>query len=101
MFIVLALARVVAVAGRGKGIPVGEVRGLDGFGHLEDGSGHTGLLGCALLPGLALSFSLDAGFESTGDGVMALRWIVPLGLGVCFGVDGTEDDVFLVIERGS
>lgn len=58
-------------------MPVGEVRGLDGLGHLEDGSGQTGLLGCAPLRGLALSFSRDAGFESTGDGVMALRGTIP------------------------
>lgn len=88
----------------GKGMPVGEVRGLDGLGHLEDGSGHTGLRGCILSRGLALSFSLDAAFESTGDGVMALRCSVPLwlpGLGVCFGVEGREDDMFFVMGSGS
>lgn len=54
-------------------MPVGEVRGLEGLGHLEDGSGQIGLLGCEPLRGLALSFTLDVGFVSTGDGVMALR----------------------------
>lgn len=78
MLAALALARAGAVAGRGKGMPVGEVRGLDGLGHLEDGSEQMGLLGCAPLRGLALSFSLELGFESTGDGVMALRWTTPI-----------------------
>lgn len=85
-------------------MPGGEARGLDGLGHLEDGSGHTGLRGCVLLRGLALSFSLDAAFESTGEGVMALRCTVPfwpLGLGVCLGVDGREDEAFLVMGSGS
>lgn len=37
-------ARPGAVTGRGT-VAVGEVHGLDGLGHLEDGSGQTGLLG--------------------------------------------------------
>lgn len=38
-------ARPGAVTGRGTEAVVGEVQGLDGLGHLEDGSGQTGLLG--------------------------------------------------------
>lgn len=34
-----------AVIGRSTGTKVGEVLGLEGLGHLEDGSGQTGLLG--------------------------------------------------------
>lgn len=35
----------VAVMGRGTEATVGEVQGLEGLGHLEEGSGQTGLLG--------------------------------------------------------
>lgn len=38
-------ARAGAVMGRGTEAAVGEVQGLEGLGHLEDGSGQTGLLG--------------------------------------------------------
>lgn len=38
-------ARTGAVTGRGTEAAVGEVQGLEGLGHLEDGSGQTGLLG--------------------------------------------------------
>lgn len=34
-----------AVMGRGTEAAMGEVQGLEGLGHLEDGSGQTGLLG--------------------------------------------------------
>lgn len=37
--------RTGAVIGRSTGTKVGEVLGLEGLGHLEDGSGQTGLLG--------------------------------------------------------
>lgn len=38
-------ARTGAVTGRGTEVAVGEEQGLEGLGHLEDGSGQTGLLG--------------------------------------------------------
>lgn len=38
-------ARTGAVTGRGTEAAVGELQGLEGLGHLEDGSGQTGLLG--------------------------------------------------------
>lgn len=38
-------ARTGAVTGRGTEAAVGEEQGLEGLGHLEDGSGQTGLLG--------------------------------------------------------
>lgn len=70
-----------AVAGRGTGAVVGEEQGLEGLGHLEDGSGQTGLRGweAAALRGEGLSFSLDADRGSAregdgaADGVRALR----------------------------
>lgn len=54
---------------------VGEVQGLEGLGHFENGSGQMGLLGWgAELFGDGLSFSLEAGFGPDGseDGVRAL-----------------------------
>lgn len=51
--------------------------GLEGLGHLEDGSGQTGLLGWeGVLRGEGLIFSLGAGRGSAGavDGVRGLRW---------------------------
>lgn len=38
-------ARTGAATGRGTEVTVGEVQGLEGLGHLEDGSGQTGLRG--------------------------------------------------------
>lgn len=38
-------ARTAAVTGRGTEAAVGELQGLEGLGHLEDGSGQTGLRG--------------------------------------------------------
>lgn len=70
-------ARTGAVTGRGTEEEVGEVTGLEGLGHLEDGSGQTGLLGWEAAPcGDGRSLSLEAGFGSTGaaDGVTARRW---------------------------
>lgn len=72
-----------AVIERGTEAVVG-VEGLEGLGHLEDGSGQTGLLGWEEGPrGDGLSFSLEAGLGSAGagdgaddgadDGVRALR----------------------------
>lgn len=40
-----AAGRPGAVTGRGTEAAVGEVQGLEGLGHLEEGSGQTGLLG--------------------------------------------------------
>lgn len=71
-------------AGRGTEAVVGVVQGLEGLGHLEDGSGQTGLLGWEVGPrGDGLSFSLEAGLGSAeagdgaddgaDDGVRALR----------------------------
>lgn len=73
-----------AVTVRGTEAVVGVVQGLEGLGHLEDGSGQTGLLGWEVgPPGDGLSFSLEAGLGSAGagdgadvgadDGVRALR----------------------------
>lgn len=48
---------------------VGEVQGLEGLGHLEDGSGQTGLLGCVAAPRRGgLSFGLEAGLGPAGAG---------------------------------
>lgn len=86
------------------------MQGLDGLGHLEDGSGQTGLLGWdATFRGVALSLSLEDGFERTGDGVMARRWtwmgpLCPIGPGVCLevtGVEGREDEEGLGMGSGS
>lgn len=69
-----------AATGRGSEVAVGEVQGLEGLGHLEDGSGQTGLRGCEAAPPRAagLSFSLEVAFGSA-DGVRALRWRGPSG----------------------
>lgn len=70
-----------AVTERGTGVVVGE--GLEGLGHLEEGSGQMGLLGWEVPPrGDGRSLSLEVGFGSGGgaDGVMALRWGAHPGL---------------------
>lgn len=100
--------------GRGTKEEVGEVEGL---GNLEDGSGHTGLLGWAAGPRLdGLRFTLEAAPESGGvgdgaaEGVRALRGTCapcnPPGLGDCLeepptGVEGREEEPLLVTGRGS
>lgn len=73
-------ARTGAVTGRGTEATVGELQGLEGLGHLEEGSGQTGLLGCeGAQRADGLSFSLAAEIRSAGagdgaaDGVSALR----------------------------
>lgn len=61
-----ARAGVVVGPGSAEAV-VGEVQGLDGLGHLEDGSGQTGLLGWEAAPrkcGLVLS--LEEGFGLMG-----------------------------------
>lgn len=95
---------------------MGDVQGLEGLGHLEDGSGQTGLLGWGAAPrGDGLSFSLEAGFGSAGpgdgeeDGVRGLRWTGRPGhpgLGDCLeevptGVVGSEDEALVVTGSGS
>lgn len=71
--------RAGAVTGRGTEEEVGEVQGLEGLGHLEDGSGQTGLLGWEAMP-CGRSLILEAGFGSTEEadgaaaGVTARRW---------------------------
>lgn len=65
-----------AVTGRGvrAGLGVGMLVGLEGLGHLEDGSGQTGLRGWGAGPlGNGRAFSLEAGFGEEEDGVRALR----------------------------
>lgn len=105
-------ARAGTVAGRGMEVEVevGVVQGLDGLGHLRDGSGQTGLLGWAGAPrGDGLSFSLGAepgsGRAEDGavDGVGALCWT---GLSDSLeelptGVVGTEEEPLFATGKGS
>ena len=111
----------------GGGGPVG----VEGLGHLRDGSGQTGLRGWAGPPrGPALSFSLEdeeeeeeeeegmGGGAGNEEGVPARRWArapwgPAVGLGVCFeepgvrGVAGREAGPLAragplgVVDRGS
>lgn len=100
------------VTGRGVGarLGVGVLVGLEGLGHLEDGSGQTGLRGWGAGPlGDGRAFSLKPGFGAEEDGVRALRWSCtpgPAGLRVCLeepptGVQGKEEEPLLEVGRGS
>lgn len=62
------------VVERGMCSVVGEVHGLEGLGHLEEGSGQTGLLGWTEGPcGRGFSFEAELGSTGGADGVRALR----------------------------
>lgn len=91
-------------------VGVGLLMGLEGLGHLEDGSGQTGLRGWGAGPlGDGLTFSLEPGFGAEEDGVRALRWSCvpgPAGLGGCLegpptGVEGREEEPLAEVGRGS
>lgn len=101
------------VTGRGRRVwlGVGVLVGLEGLGHLEDGSGQTGLRGWEAGPlGDGRAFSLEAGFGAEEDGVRALRWSCapepaagPGGFPSLppTGVEGREEEPLLEVGRGS
>lgn len=77
------------------------MHGLPGLGHLEDGSGQTGLLGAAALRGDSRSFGspTERGSDGGADGVTARR-CTP-GLVPPTGVEGREEEPWGTTGSGS